>query len=52
MHSGARRTGENFDAVKHINLDSIKSVIFTKLESSKSQRSHITYKIDSGPMVT
>ena len=32
--------------VKYINLDSVKSVIFTKLESSISQRqTKITYKI-------
>ena len=27
-----------FDAVKYVNLDSMKSVTFTKLESSTSQR--------------
>ena len=40
----------SFDAVrvKYINLDSMKSVIFTKLEPSTSQRrTQITYKIDS-----
>ena len=34
---------------KYINLDSIKSVLFTKLECTTSQRkTRITYKIDSG----
>ena len=38
----------SFDAVKYLNYDSIKSIIFTKLESSTSQeRVHITYKMDS-----
>ena len=38
--------------VKHINLDSIKSVLFTKIESSTNQRwTIVTYKIDSEQMM-
>ena len=40
----------SFDMVrlKYVNLDSIKSVLFTKLESSTRQRqTKITYKINS-----
>ena len=42
---------QSFDVamVKYINPNSITLVLFTKLESSKSQRwTKITYKIDSG----
>ena len=42
---------KSFDLVKikYLNLDNLKSVIFTKLESSTSQRRvYITYKIDAG----
>ena len=35
--------------VNYINLDNVKSVLFTKLESSTSQRqTKMTYKIESG----
>ena len=35
--------------IKYLNCDNVKSVIFTILESSTSQRrAHITHKIDSG----
>ena len=49
--SEIRRTGQSFDAVrvKYINLDSVKSDIFTKLESSMTQRwTHIVHKVDTG----
>ena len=41
----------SFDVVrgKNINLGSVKSIIFTKLESSMSQRrAYIVYKVDTG----
>ena len=39
----------NVVRVKYINLGSVKGVIFTKLESSTSQRqTHIIYKVESG----
>ena len=35
--------------VKYINLDSVRSVIFTELESSTSQRwIDVVYKVDTG----
>ena len=39
----------DMETVKYVNLDSMKLVIFTKLESSIIQRRiQITYRIDSG----
>ena len=58
VHQGSKTSLEtpeehdqSFDAVrvKYINLDCIKSVLLTKLESSTSQRqTKVTYKIDYG----
>ena len=42
---------KNFDLVniKYLKFDNVKSVIFTKLESSTSQKQvHLAYMIDSG----
>ena len=56
-HEGNLHLGEqsmqdrSFDAVqiKYTNLDRVKSIIFTKLESSTSQRqSHIVNNVDTG----
>ena len=46
---GSKEQDRSIDAVrvKYINLDTIMSIIFTKLESSKRQ-THKVYKVDTG----